>query len=374
VRELVGLFPQHAFVIATRPLLERTHAEGLHAAGFSIFRLVLDEAWGRAYLREERGIPEQTLNELYERLPRANELLAIPLYAALIGNRLAEGAEALPDTALRLITEVGVRDAIRDEAQKRAVPADDLYRYLQTLALVLEVRGLNEARLDDALALPAPAGLSSEETRAWLVELALLKDLPDRVAFQTVTIQEGLAAEALLATADPLASLHEIAVADVAGEPVIRSGIDHALDLLFESVPEELRPNLRELDELRWARTQSRAIGIDEARETLTVIWEHFAERRNWIDSDRQRELRDARSTVERIAARHPKLIDEMRPRLLEALGSDEETIKRAVNLPCVNPPARYTPNTARPPATQTPRARSQHANARRFRARRCRG
>lgn len=328
VRELAALFPQHAFVITTRPLLERTHAQELHASGFGIYRLVLDEPWGRAYLREKRGIPEQTLNELYERLPRANELLAIPLYAALIGNRLAEGAEALPDTALRLITQVGVRDAIRDEAQKRAVPADDLYRYLQTLALVLELRGLNEARLEDVLALPAPAGLSNEETRAWLVEQALLKDLPDRVAFQTVTIQEGLAAEALLATADPLASLHQVAVAEVAGERVIRSGIDHALDLFFESAAAELRPSLRELDELRWARTQSGAIGIEEARETLTVIWEHFAERRNWIDSDRQRELRDARSTVERIAGRRPELIEEMRPGLLEALRSDEETVR----------------------------------------------
>ncbi len=195
--------------------------------------------------------------------------------------------------------------------------ADDLYRYLQTLALVLELRGLNEARLEDVLALPAPAGLSGEETRAWLVEQALLKDLPDRVAFQTVTIQEGLAAEALLATTDPLASLHDLAV-----------GIDHALDLFFESVPDELRESLRELDELRWARTQGGAVGIDEARETLSVIWQHFAERRNWIDSDRQRELRDARSTVERMAAHHPALIDEMRTTLLEALGSHEETMR----------------------------------------------
>jgi len=208
------------------------------------------------------------------------------------------------------------------------VAADDLYRYLQTLALVLELRGLNEARLEDVLALPAPAGLSGEETRAWLVEQALLKDLPDRVAFQTVTIQEGLAAEALLATTDPLASLHDLAVAEVDGERVIRSGIDHALDLFFESVPDELRESLRELDELRWARTQGGAVGIDEARETLSVIWQHFAERRNWIDSDRQRELRDARSTVERMAAHHPALIDEMRTTLLEALGSHEETMR----------------------------------------------
>lgn len=328
IGEFVNLFPQHAFVVATRPLLERAHAESLHRVGFSIYRLVLDETWGQNYLRETRGIPQQTLNELYERLPRASELLAIPLYAALIGNRLAEGVEALPDTALQLITEVGVRDAIRDEATKRAVPVDDLYRYLQTLALVLEVRGINEARIDEVLRLPAPAGLSGEEARTWLIEQALLKDLPDRVAFQTVTIQEGLAAEALLSTRDPLASLYELAVAEVAGEQIIRVGIDHALDLLFESFPKELRPALRELDPLRWARTQTGTIEVDEARETLRFIWEHFAERRNWIDSDRQRELRDARSTVERLTLRYPELIEEIRSKLLEALDSTEETAR----------------------------------------------
>jgi len=276
LHELVALFPQHAYVIATRPLSEPTHSEELHAAGFGIYRLVLDEVWGQAYLREKRGIPEQTLNELYERLPRANELLAIPLYAALIGNRLVEGAESLPDTALRLITEVGVRDAIRDEARKRAVPADDLYRYLQTLALVFELRGLNEARLKDVLTLPATAGLSSEETRAWLVEQALLKDLPDRVAFQTVTIQEGLAAEALLATPDPLASLHEVAVAEVAGARVIRSGIDHALDLFFESARKHLAAGIESWT-LHWARglvdAHAARAGLEQAVEELELAF-----------------------------------------------------------------------------------------------------
>lgn len=328
VKELARLYPQHAFVISTRPLLERTHAEELHSAGFSIYRLIPDDAWGQIYLRETRGIPEGTLNELYERLPRARELLAIPLYAKLIGDRLAEGVQALPDTALQLITEVGVGDAIRREAGKHAVSPQDLYRYMQTLALVLELRALNEARLEEALQLPAPPGLSNDATRTWLVEQALLKDLPDRVAFQTVTIQEGLAAEALLTMPDPLAAFHEVAVAEVAGELVIRSGIDHAVDLFFENAPETLREELRKLDELRWARTQSTGISTDEARETLDVIWRHFGERRNWIDSDRERELRDARAAVERIAGLHPELIDEMRQSLLDALQSGEETVR----------------------------------------------
>jgi HEAT repeat protein len=328
VREIADRFPQHALVIASRPLLERTHAEELREAGFNIYRLVLDDAWGQAYLRDTRGIPQDTLSELYDRLPRANELLAIPLYAALIGNRLAEGAEALPETALGLITEVGVRDAIRNEAVRQGIRAEDLYHYLQTLALALEVRGLNEIGIDEALELPAPAGLSAEEIRAWLIEHSLLKDMPDRIAFQTVTIQEGLAAEALLATGDPLHSLHEVAVAEIGGEQVLRGGMDHALDLFFESANVDLRPSLRELDEMRWARTQIAIIPADEARETLQVIWKHYAERRNWIDSDRQRELRDARSTVERITANHPALIDEMRPTLLDALRSKEDTIR----------------------------------------------
>jgi hypothetical protein len=337
---LTADYPQHLYVLTTRPIAER---EQLIGHGFKAFRLFLDDAWGRDFLLETRGIPESRVDALYEQLPRVGELLGIPLYAALIGERLADDREP-PASALELITDVGVRDATRAEAESGVFRADSLYRFLQTLALTLELRGVNEARVDDLAGLAAPTDLDPMEVRERLVERALLRDLPDVAAFQTVTIQEGLAAEGLHRTDDPVRTLREVAVAEVGGQDVLRGDLDHALDLFFEAAPAELRPALRALDELRWARTQRVDITNDEARETLEFLWGHFVARRNWIDSDRSRELRDARAAIERLASAHSAAAAEMRPTLiaettdaeptgrgnaiffLQQLGPDEET------------------------------------------------
>jgi hypothetical protein len=317
-------YPQHLYVVTSRPIGER---EQLVGYGFTAFRLVLDGSWGRDFLLETRGIPQSRVDALYEQLPRVGELLGIPLYAALIGERLADDRE-LPASALELITDVGVRDAARAEAESGVFRADSLYRFLQTLALTLELRGVNEARVDDLAGLAAPTDLDPVEVRERLVERALLRDLPDVAAFQTVTIQEGLAAEGLHRTDDPVRTLREVAVAEVGGQDVLRGDLDHALDLFFEAAPPELRPALRALDELRWARTQRVDITSDEALETLEFLWGHFVTRRNWIDSDRSRELRDARAAIERLTSAHTAAAAEMRPTLIGATADDERTTR----------------------------------------------
>ena len=133
---------------------------------------------------------------------------------------------------------------------------DEIYRWLQTLAVCLEQRGRNRATSAELAAIPAPAQLQNEAARNRLVEGALLQDVPDAVALQTNTIQEALAAEALLATTEPLATLRDAAVAELLGEEVFGADLDHMLDLFFEDASGDLRAALRELDELRWARTQ----------------------------------------------------------------------------------------------------------------------
>jgi hypothetical protein len=327
---LAGLaerFPQHLFIVTTRPIPD---SRGLENAGFRPYRICLDEVWGREYL-QERGIAKERVDELYSEAPTLSDLLGIPLYAALIGDRLSQEVQRpLPNSALALITEIGVRDAVRREAQRTGDNPDDLYRWLQTLAVCLEVRGRNEATVGELAAIPGPGPLEPERTRERLVLGALLKDQPDIAAFQTVTIQEGLAAEALLTTDDPVSTLREIAIAQIADREAFRSDIEHLLDLFFESADVDARGQLRKLDEFRWARTQSANIDESEAQETLCLLWSYFTERRIWVERRGERQIRGARMAIRRLATHFPAAAEALRPEIVAAMQANEPTKRGA--------------------------------------------
>ena len=89
-----GRWPQNRYVIATRPVSKRS---GFPVERWNCFRLVGDVRWGREYLLETRAIPERRVDDLFAQFPRANELIAIPLYATLIGERLARDEELPPN-------------------------------------------------------------------------------------------------------------------------------------------------------------------------------------------------------------------------------------------------------------------------------------
>jgi hypothetical protein len=323
--ELAERFPQHLFIVTSRPIPERP---GLEGHGFRPYQIYVDETWGHEYL-QARGIPKQRIDELYREMPTISSLLGIPLYAAFVGNRLRDEAQLpLPESALALITEIGVRDAVQREKARTGDNPDDLYRWLQTLAVCLEVRGRNQATVGELAAIPGPEALEAQRTREGLVLGALLKDQPDIAAFQTVTIQEGLAAEALLATDDPVATLRNVAVAEIAGRSALRSDIDHLLDLFFESADGDARAQLRALDEFRWARTQGIEIEESEALETLRSLWNHFIERRIWVERRGERQIRGAGAAIRRLAAAFPSAAEALRPEVVAATTAEESTAR----------------------------------------------
>ena len=194
------------------------------------------------------------------------------------------------------------------------------------MAVCLEVRGRVQASVVELAAIPGPVTLEAEQTRERLVLAALLKDRPEIAAFQTVTIQEGLAAEAFLATDDVVATLREVAVASLAGREVFRADLDHVLDLVLEGASAEDRARLRRIDELRWARTQSTSIDKAEAIETLRLLWVHFTGRRTWVDRRSERQIRGARAAVRRLAAAFPEAAQGLRAEVVGATTSAEPT------------------------------------------------
>ena len=240
IQEIADRWPQNHYVVATRPVAERL---AFPAERWTAFRLLGDARWGREYLIETRGIPERRLEALVDQFPRANELIAVPLYAALIGERLAQDQE-LPSTALKLITDVGVHDALAREADRAGLTRAAVYRFLKTLATAMELRAINQAPAAELPALPAPPTLAREEVRERLVQQALFRDVDGVAAFQAVSVQEALAAEAILETTDPIETLRRVATVEVAGQEVLRPDIDHTLDLLWnigEATPEGRR-------------------------------------------------------------------------------------------------------------------------------------
>jgi hypothetical protein len=325
ITSLADRHPQHLMVVTSR-VIDETAA--LEAAGFKTFRIPRDGVWGRTYL-EQRGIPDERINQLFADVQTVGDLIAVPQYAALIGERLAQEArEPIPTTGFALMIEAGVKDAVQREAEILGYSPEQLYSWLRLLAIALELRGRLTAASNELAAIPGPDELRTEQARQRLVERALLQDRPDVAALQTNAIQEALAADALLDTADPLQALKDACTTTLAGHPVFRADLDHMIDLFYEGARTDLRPALRELDPLRWARTTRADAPQAELEEALDALWELYLERRVWLDTNSGREVRDARSAVERLIRAVGHVGEERRDRWLAATTSDERTTR----------------------------------------------
>lgn len=308
-------WPQHGYVVATRPAIE---APELLEHGFIPFRIAPSSSWGWSYLLG-RGIPEERIQAATAASPDISALISIPMYAARIGERLATG-EDLPERPLDLLLDP-VQAMARDEAGRRAgVGEADYERWLQWIGLALELRGINEATIEQVAAIPGPAGEETPTTRSNLIEAALLRDVPEVVAFVDSKVQETLCADAILRCRDPVRAVAELALADLDGEHVLRADIEHTLDLIWTNASPDQRQGLRGIDELRWASTASAAISANEAAEAFDVIWDWHADRRIWIDGGRE--------TLVRIAKTHPDAILRRRDDLLAATRSDQTTLR----------------------------------------------
>ena len=184
-----------------------------------------------------------------------------------------------------------------------------------SLAVALELRGRTAATVDELAAVPAAGGLAGAEARRRLVDASLLADVPGVAAFPLKTLQEGLCADAILRSEDPVAALRHVAVASVAGRDRLRDDVEFTLDLVFEHADRAVRRELRSLDSLRWARTVITRGDLDGAREAFSEIW-------RWHD---QHELgfggtgsglRTTGGAIAAIASRWPAVILERRDEL----------------------------------------------------------
>ena len=319
---LADRYPQHVMVVTSRV---NGDVLDLEIAGFEILRIPRDGEWGRRYLRH-RGIPNERIEQLFSDIQTVSDLLAVPQYASLIGERLArESLEPIPSTGFALMID-GVKDAVDREAEGLGYSPGQLYGWLRLLAVSLELRGRLTASTNELTEILGPIELRTQEARERLVERALLQDIPDVAALPSNAVQEALAADALLHTTDPVEALREATTTTLAGQEVFRADLDHMIDLFYEGAPAELRPSLRDLDELRWARTTRADAPEPELEDALDALWDIYLARRVWLDTNQGREVRDARSAVQRLVRALPEVGQERRQRWVEATRSSEPT------------------------------------------------
>jgi SIR2-like domain/HEAT repeats len=333
-------WPQHSYVVATRPTSE---AGRLLDAGFARFVIEGSEGWGRRYLRLA-GITEEQIAHLFEVAPTIGPQLAIPRYAARIGRELQEETEGVPlasGSFERLMR--GERTNLEESANRLGVEVAELLAWARRLAAMIELRGETDAAIEEIAALPGPEGRSSRAACEELVQVALLRDLPDRARFSAQVSQETLCADAILAAEDPIAALTHLAIAEVDGRPVFRDDIEHTLDLVFEGSPAELRRELRGLDALRWARTQGDG-DLEAVAEAIDVIRSWHRERRLWIPYSGENQLRGPGEALKFLHGISPASLEALRGELRAECRNEERTVRgNAIEMLGMLPPDEET-------------------------------
>lgn len=317
-------WPQHSYVVATRPTSE---AQRLLDAGFTRFVVEGTEGWGNRYLRACGITPEQ-IEHLYDIVPTIGTQLAIPRYAARIAEELHEETEgvALAGGALERLVR-GERKNLEEAAHRLGVELDELMDWARRLAVMIELRGENSATIDEIAGLPGPEGQDSGTAREELIQAALLQDLPDRARFSAQASQEALCAEAILRSENPLGVLREVAMAEIDGRLVFRDDVEHTLDLVYEGADEDLRGRFRKLDELRWARTQA-ADDPTVLAEAIDVILDWHREKRLWIPYRGDNQLRGPGEALKTLHHAAPEVLESRRARLNVECRDDERTIR----------------------------------------------
>lgn len=318
-------WPQHAYVVATRPT---AGAELLLEGGFLEFVLEGSEGWGRRYLIAS-GATEEQIDRLFDIAPTIGTQLAIPRYAARIADELREETEQgvpLARGALERLMR-GERRNLEEAAQRLGIELTAMVSWARKLAAVVELRSQTSATIADIEALPGPIDSTSNAVCEELVQVALLRDLPDRARFTAQVSQEALCADAILASADPLAALARLTMAQVDGRLVFRDDIEHTLDLVFEGAPGDLRAQLREFDELRWARTQ-RGGDPQEVAEAIKVLRDWHRQRRLWIPYRGDNQLRGPGEAVKALHRAAPEVLSSMRTEIESDCRAMERTAR----------------------------------------------
>lgn len=290
LNQVAALFPQHRYVLATRPL---PLVDDL--TGFEHYTPVPDGTWLNEYC-VKRGLTPSKLEAALPESGGLDDLIRIPLFAAAAINLIQAGKQ-LPETGIQLVWRLTEDQMAGDN--RVSVNKDELRCWLDRLALLFE---LAETVSVSAVLLPA-SGLHTDlgsivPTSDFILALAtraLLTESDGEVRFPANVVGEARAGRALLNGTDGLGVLCErvlveLDALDGKGDRVraVRQSWFNTLEMLLAAAPEEWRSTVAAYDPALAARSTPNNAQACERHAAIWSIWSIYLDRRVWMSRTRE--------------------------------------------------------------------------------------
>lgn len=329
LRAVVAAYPQHRWVIATRPVAE----VGDFTDDFDHRTFAPDPSWVSRYAAG-RGLDPASVVEYLSATPGVADLMEIPVFAVSVVDELAAGYEP-PQTALELVlrlADVRVQRDLRPLARPEALTS-----WLDRLALALELQGETAIDVAALAATDLHAGLHLVPTPRFIGELALrslVTDAAGVVAFPANVVQEARAARAVLQAGGAGQALLQSHVLirlpaigpDGAAVTGVRPGWLNTLELLLGAAEPSWRALVAQYDPVLAARATPSDAPEQERHEAVTTLWTTYLQRRVWLSRGASGDERDDAGALRRLMAAGPPptFVDE----LTAALNDPERTVR----------------------------------------------
>lgn len=324
VAALAQRYPQHRWVLATRPVPGLTVLEDL----FEAWTPVPDRAWLVEYARL-RGVPQARLALLLGDAPGVADLIEIPVYAAAVVDCAEHGRE-LPRTALGLVLRLADERTLGDP---RLGHDRQVGTWLDRLALYLKLGGRTEiaveelagTQLHDELDQVAPTPKLLRD----LAVRALLTDHGGTVRFPANIVLEARAARALLDSGDAGLSvltdrlIVRLPIGDGRVARSLRPSWAGTLELALPNAPPGWRNVVAAADPLLAARAVPPDAAPSEGHAAARTIWSAYTDRRVWLDDGFSSKRDDAGALVRLLRRDRPPDLVAM---LTAATRADEPT------------------------------------------------
>lgn len=287
VSEVATEFPQHRYVLTSRPQLDGFH----DLPDFTQWSLTPDRSWLLEYCLG-RGVEIEDLDNALPDTGDLSELVKIPIYAQAAIGRIHAG-EQLPDGALELVLDLADK---RMEIDSRVeIEPTQLRVWLDRVALCMVVSGATEVKTDQLINSTLAEDLHGlTDDRELIIKVAsraLLIENEGRLRFPVNVIREARAARAILeAERDGLELLFEQVLIELPtthgdGRLVraVRPGWVRILEQLLPSAPTSWRGKVTQFDPELVARATATSAESTERHAALWTIWRSYERKRIWI-------------------------------------------------------------------------------------------
>jgi hypothetical protein len=329
LNEVATAYPQHRFVVASRPVPDLKML-----AGFRQWAPAPDRRWLSRYA-VKRAVPIEKLDEALPETGDLSELIVIPIFAAAALDDVVAN-KPLPNTALELVWRLADRQT--EEDQRTGADPAALRIWLDRLALLLELGGVTEMSNEDLMATrlheDLPRFAPTPDLLAKLASRALLTNVDKTVRFPANVIQEARAARALLEAGglglEVLRRhvLFELPTAGDESSPVraVRPSWVNTIEMLLPLAPSSWWDTIAKYDPALAARATPTTASSAHREKAIWTLWNTYVERKVWMERGfSSREGNDAGALDRLLATGAP---DWFVDQVVAALSSPERTMR----------------------------------------------